>query len=214
MPIGFSFGAVASAGGLDPAIPIAFSLLVFAGGSQFAALSVLLAGGGLVAATISALVLNSRLMPFGFAIADVFSESRWARLLGVHLITDASAALTMQATGSDRRRTIYWTSGTAIFVIWNLSTAAGAFIGRALGDVDAYGLDAALPLVLVGSLVPALRQPRLRVRALFGAALAVATSPLLPAGYPILLALLGLFVGGRSVPPAVAPDAPNAPNAQ
>src|SRR5689334_17811930 len=90
--VGVSFGAIAVAGGQPAWVPLAMSLLVFAGGAQFAALGVVLGGGSGAAAVITGLVLNSRLLPFGFAIADVLNV-RWpARLWGSHVLIDESVA--------------------------------------------------------------------------------------------------------------------------
>src|SRR5580693_6255065 len=47
------------------------SLLVFAGGSQIAAVGVVLAGGSPFAAVAAGAVLNTRLFPYGLAVADV-----------------------------------------------------------------------------------------------------------------------------------------------
>src|SRR4051794_41815714 len=44
--VGASFGAIAVSGGLPPWVPIALSVFVFAGGAQFAAVGVILSGGG------------------------------------------------------------------------------------------------------------------------------------------------------------------------
>jgi predicted branched-subunit amino acid permease len=43
--VGASFGAIAVSGGQAAWVPMAMSLLVFAGGAQFAALGIVLAGG-------------------------------------------------------------------------------------------------------------------------------------------------------------------------
>src|SRR4051794_21657364 len=69
--VGAAFGAITVSGGLPLWVPITMSLLVFAGGAQFVAVGVVLAGGGPVAAVTAGLVLNARLLPFGFAVADV-----------------------------------------------------------------------------------------------------------------------------------------------
>jgi predicted branched-subunit amino acid permease len=75
---------------------------------------------------------------------------------------------------------------------------AGALAGTALGDTAAYGLDAAFPAVLVALVLPALRADRsLRRSAALGALLALAVTPAVPAGVPVLLALAGLFLYGR-----------------
>src|ERR1700677_3312864 len=69
--VGVSFGATTVAGHLAWWVPIAMSLLVFAGGSQFAAVGVVLAGGSAFAAVAAGAVLNTRLLPYGFAGAGV-----------------------------------------------------------------------------------------------------------------------------------------------
>ena len=69
--VGLSFGATAVAGGLPWWVPVAMSLLVFAGGSQIAAVGVVLAGGSPFAAVAAGAVLNTRLFPYGLAVADV-----------------------------------------------------------------------------------------------------------------------------------------------
>jgi predicted branched-subunit amino acid permease len=85
----------------------------------------------------------------------------------------------------------------ALFVCWNVAVVAGAFAGRLVSDLDAFGLDAAFPAVLLALVVPSLSSPRTRLAAVVGAVLAVATTPFLPAGLPVLVALLGLAVTAR-----------------
>src|ERR1700734_647216 len=69
--VGLSFGAASVAGGLPWWVPVALSVLVFAGGSQIAAVGVVLAGGSPFAAVAAGAVLNTRLFPYGLAVADV-----------------------------------------------------------------------------------------------------------------------------------------------
>ena len=58
--VGASFGAITVSGGLRPSVPITMSVLVFAGGAQFAAAGVVLAGGSPAAAVLAGLFLNAR----------------------------------------------------------------------------------------------------------------------------------------------------------
>ncbi|MFP3964267.1 AzlC family ABC transporter permease [Actinomadura fulvescens] len=190
--VGASFGAIAVSGGLDAWVPVAMSLLVFAGGAQFAAIGVVLSGGGAVAAVVTGLVLNARLLPFGFAVSDVLAGR--GRLLGAHLIMDEAVAFTLRHSDRRRRRATFWTCGVALFVVWNVAVVLGAFAGEIIGDTGALGLDAAFPAVLLALVLPALRDRSTRNAALLGAAVALATTPLLPAGVPVLLALAGLVL--------------------
>lgn len=195
--VGVSFGAIAVAGGQPAWVPLAMSPAVFAGGAQFAALYIVLGGGGAIAAVVAGLVLNARMLPFGFAVADVL-DLRWpARLAGSQLLTDEAVAFTLGQRDPVRRRAAFFACGLLLFVVWNLGTLLGVLAGRAVGNPDALGLDAASPMVLLALVLPALREPRARRAALLGVAVALAATPALPAGLPVLLALLGLVAVGR-----------------
>ncbi|MGP4113184.1 AzlC family ABC transporter permease [Streptomyces sp. 4N509B] len=190
--VGASFGAISVAGGLDLWVPIVMSVLVFAGGSQFAAVGVVLSGGSPVAAVVAGLVLNARHLPFGFAVADVLGDRWRGRLLGAHLTIDESVAFAMGQRDPSARRAAFWVCGVALFVVWNVAVVLGALAGGVIGDTDALGLDAAFPAALLALVLPSLRDRATRDAALAGAVVTVATTPFLPAGLPVLLALAGL----------------------
>ncbi|WP_443045720.1 AzlC family ABC transporter permease [Streptomyces sp. NBC_00356] len=192
--VGLSFGAVSVASGLPMWVPVAMSLLVFAGSAQFSAVGVFAAGGGPFAAVATGLLLNTRTAAFSLAVSDALGTSWPARLVGAHLVTDETAAFVMAEKDPARRRTAFWVSGVGLFVAWNVSVLAGALAGSALGDTDRFGLDAAFPAVLLALVLPALRDGQgVRRAAAAGAVLAVAATPFLPAGVPVLLALAGLL---------------------
>ena len=69
-------------------------------------------------------------------------------------------------------------------------------------DTDVFGLDAAFPAVLLALVLPALRDRRPVRRPWSGSVVALAATPFLPAGLPVLLALVGL-VFYRSDKPAL-----------
>lgn len=201
--VGASFGAISVSGGLHPWVPITMSVLVFAGGAQFAAVGVVLAGGSSLAGVMAGLVLNARHLPFGFAVADALGGRWWTRLLGAHLMIDESVAFTLRHDDRRRRRAVFWTCGLTLFACWNLAVVLGALAGRAIGDTDVFGLDAAFPAVLLALVLPTLTDRGTRNAALAGAVVAVAATPFLPAGLPVLLALVGLVFAGRT---AATPD--------
>ena len=208
--VGLSFGAAAVAGGLPWWVPVAMSLLVFAGGSQIAAVGVVLAGGSPLAAVAAGAVLNTRLFPYGLAVADVVTSDgaaggvpgrrnigvavrRWlVRLIGTHLITDESVAFALRRDDRSLRRTAFWTCGVALFVIWNACVLLGVVLGSALHDTNALGLDSTFPAVMLALALPTLTSRSIKVAAGAGAVIAVALTPLLPAGLPLLAALGGL----------------------
>jgi 4-azaleucine resistance transporter AzlC len=189
--IGASFGAIAVAYGLPLWVPFLMSTVVFAGGAQFLAVG-LLAAGNPVAAVLAGLLLNARHLPFGMAVAGTIG-TRWRdRLIGSHLMTDEVVAFTLAEPDPARRRRVYWLIGCTLFTSWNLGTALGVLLGGATGDPNTLGLDAAFPAGLIALLLPSLRDRATRAVAFTGAAIAVLLTPVLPAGLPVLCALLGL----------------------
>jgi predicted branched-subunit amino acid permease len=229
--VAVSFGATSVGGGLPWWVPVALSALVFAGGSQIAAVGVVLAGGSPLAAVAAGAVLNTRLLPYGFAVADVVGDQeagptaraagfaaeadgaggspagdtasrghrarllagRWLRrLVGTHVITDESVAFALRQPDAARRRSAFWACGLGLFVIWNLSVLLGVALGSAVRDTNAFGLDATFPAVMLALALPTLTSRPTRIAAGAGAVIAVALTPVLPAGLPLLAALGGL----------------------
>jgi 4-azaleucine resistance transporter AzlC len=197
--VGVSFGAIAVAGGLPVWVPVVMSLVVYAGSAQFSAVGILLAGGGPFAAAATGLLLNTRTAAFSLAVADVIGRGRAARLIGAHLITDETVAFALAQPDPGRRRAAFWISGLGLYATWNVCVLCGALAGSALGDTGTYGLDAAFPAVLVALVLPALREDAgVRRSALAGAAVALAVTPFVPVGVPVLLALTGLLALGTA----------------
>ncbi|AHH99972.1 hypothetical protein KALB_6613 [Kutzneria albida DSM 43870] len=203
MVTGASFGAIAVSSGTPVWLVCAMSVLVFAGGSQFMVVGIVAGGGSPLAAVLAGLVLNARHLPFGLAIGDLLGTRLATRVLGSHLMVDESVAFALAQREPARARAAFWTCGAALFLTWNAGCLAGALVGQAIGDPGRFGIDAAFPAAMLALVLPALREPTTLRVAMAGAAIAVATSPFLPPGVPILLALGGLVLAGR-VPAAVA----------
>jgi 4-azaleucine resistance transporter AzlC len=195
--VGMSFGALASAAGVPMPITIAMSLLVFAGGAQFLAVAVVAAGGSPVAAVAGALLLNVRHLPFGLAIAEVVGD-RWpAKVLGAHILIDESVAFSRARGSGARARRAYWTSGALLFTFWNTGSVLGVIAGSAIPDPGVFGVDAAFPAALLALLLPSLRRSDARRVGIAAAAIAVATTPFLAPGLPVLTGLFGLTAAAR-----------------
>jgi len=207
--VALSFGAIAVGGGLHWWIPVLLSLVVFAGGAQFAAVGTVLSGGSVVAAVATALLLNTRLLPFSFSVSEVIRGGGPLRLaFGAHLVTDETVALAITEPEAKRRSGVFWACGIALFVSWNIGVAVGAVAGARIGDTDSLGLDAAFPAVLVALVLPALNTRRIRLSALLGSLVAVLSTPFLAAGLPVLASLTGLVALARRTPSAESSPGP------
>lgn len=195
--VGVSFGALAAAAGVPPVLTVALSVLVFAGGSQFLLVAVLAAGGSPVAAVLGGLLLNARLLPYGLAMAPVVAD-RWpARLLGAHLMIDEAVAFSRARGTGERARSAFWLTGVLLFATWNACAIVGMAIGSAVPDTAVFGVDAAFPAALAALILPSLRRADTARVGLLAAVAALAMTPLLPAGTPVLVGLLGLVAAGR-----------------
>lgn len=185
---GVSFGALSVAAGLSVAQTVALSLLMFTGGSQFAFIGVLGAGGTGGAAVATAGLLGARNGLYGLQVAPMLGARGPLRALAAHLTIDESTAVATAQPTAATRRLGFWATGAAVYVLWNAMTLLGAVVGDALGDPRRWGLDAAAAAAFLGLLWPRLRHRDARAVAAGAAVVAVTTTPALPAGVPVLLA--------------------------
>jgi 4-azaleucine resistance transporter AzlC len=194
---GISFGVLAVAAGLSEAQACAMSLLVFTGGSQFAAVGVIAAGGSAATAVANALLLAVRNAAYGLSLASLLRGSWLRRVLAAHLVIDESTAMARAQDEPRPARSAFWLTGVSVFVCWNAGTLAGALAGSGLGEPTRYGLDAMFPAAFLALLAPQLRQAGAPQAALAGALIAVVLLPLTPAGVPVLAASLGVLAALR-----------------
>lgn len=189
--VGISYGAVAVSSGLPVWLPVVLAVVVLAGSAELLFAGIVAAGGSPIAAVVAGLVINARHVPYGLALPDVLGSGR-RRLVGAHVINDESVAMTFAQKDPALRKQAYWVTGIGVLVFWPLGALTGAVLGAILGDTDVLGLDAVFPALLTALAVPALRSRARWAAVAAGVAIALATTPFLPAGVPVLLALLGV----------------------
>jgi branched chain amino acid efflux pump len=198
---GISFGVLARAADMGAVASLVMSATTFAGSAQFAVVSVLGAGGTTAAAIVAAVLLNARYGPMGLAAADVFKGGPLRRVLEAQLLVDESWALSNRDGRFDRR--VMLGAGAFLYVGWNTGTAIGVVAGDSLADPATLGLDAAFPALFLALLAPLLRSRTAAAAALLGAAIALALTPITPAGVPVIAATAACLVGlarPRSLP--------------
>lgn len=197
--VGISYGAIAVGLGFAPWVPVLMSVVVLAGASEFLFVGIVASGGSLLAALAGGLLVNARHLPFGLAVGDVAGRG-WRRGLGAHLLNDESTVFALGQHDPRRRRAAFWLCGIGIGICWPLGALIGATAGSLVDDIGALGLDAMFPTVLLALVLPALRDRVTARAAVLGAVIAVAATPLLPTGIPVLLALAALLTLMRSRP--------------
>ena len=195
LAFGVSFGVLAEAAGMGGTASIVMSLTTFAGSAQFAVVSVLGAGGTAAAAIGAAVLLNARYGPMALSAASVFRGGRLRRLLEAQLLVDESWALAQRDGKFDRR--IMIGAGLGLYAGWSGGTAIGVVAGDSLADPATLGLDAAFPALFLALLAPLVRNRTALATALVGAGIAVALTPITPAGIPVIAATAACLVGLR-----------------
>jgi predicted branched-subunit amino acid permease len=194
---GVSFGALATASGLDVWQTCVLSLLMFSGGSQFALVGVI-ASGGLAAggsAIAAAVLLGARNSLYAIRMSPIIGPGIPRRAAAAWLTIDESTAVATAQPSLRSQRIGFWVTGCVIFVGWNAATFVGAILGDLL-DVREFGLDAAAAAAFLGLLWPRLRQLQPIVVAVAAAVVATILTPWLPPGVPILAAAAVAVVVG------------------
>lgn len=207
---GISFGALATASGLDVWQACVLSLLMFSGGSQFALIGVLASGGTAAGGTAiaSAALLGVRNSFYALRLSRIVDRGLWRRTAAVQLTIDESTAVATAQTDPRAQRVGFWVTGLVVYIGWNLTTLAGALLGNLIGDVRAYGLDAAAAAAFLGLLWPRLKARQTQAVAVAAGFVATLLTPFILPGLPVLAAaavaiivgVLNLF-GRRDDPP-------------
>ena len=175
LPIGLAFGVLASTAGLSIYSAVAMSVFVFAGSAQLISVGMIDVGAGVAAITMTVFLVNLRHMLMSAYLAPHLGRLKtWQQVLFSYEITDESFAVhsayfrkqgvppTAQLFGVNAAAHLAWISGTLL----------GAWLGAYLTfDIDAYGVDYALPAMFIALLVMQIENVRHVIIALLAASL-------------------------------------------
>jgi 4-azaleucine resistance transporter AzlC len=193
---GLTFGVLATSAGFGVLPALVMSATTFAGSAQFAAASVLGAGGGALAAVTTAVLLNTRSLLMGISVAPALRGGRLRRFATAQLVSDESWAVGQVDRGRWDRRLIVG-AGLSMYAAWVGGTALGLAGAGLIEDPRRFGLDAAFSAVFLAVLTLQLRTRAAWLAALGGAAVALALVPVAPAGVPIIAAATVALAGAR-----------------
>lgn len=200
VPFATLFGVLAMEAGLSVLEVTGFSLLVFAGASQLAALQLILDNAPLIVIISASLTVNLRMAMYSASLATHLGAAPlWQRVLIAYFNVDQTYALGVMRyeTYPDMplpdRVAYYFGVATPLLPAWALFTLIGALLGTKVPD--GLGLDFALPLAFL-----AMVGPMLRTLAHMAAALASIVMALILSGLPsglglILAAIVAMGVG-------------------
>ncbi len=175
-PIAFSFGVAATRAGLSQVEAVMLSLVIYAGASQFLALTLVVSGAPVLVAAFTLIAMTVRHVLYGPALMkEAGCEGRrryawiWAWGLTDEVFGQALGAL---ARGQRFSEAYMFGLGLAAYASWVAGTAVGAFAGG--GALEGWpalsaGLDfmlAALFLALLLSILSRQALPAIAVAAL------------------------------------------------
>ena len=214
---GVSFGALSVAAGLSIWQTQALSALMFTGGSQFAFVGIVGAGGlaAAPAAIATSTMLSIRNGLYALSTRRFLSPHDGhlhlvRKTAAAHLTIDESSAVGLAQPEAEAARLGFWHTGVAVFLFWNLLTLVGALAGSVMGDPATYGLDGAAVAAFLALLWPRLKAADGRLTAAVAAVLALVAVPFVPAGVPVLIAAVAAIAiglrSGRSGATAPPPD--------
>jgi len=198
---GLSFGAVSVAAGFSVGQTCTLSLLMFSGASQYAFVA-LAASGASAAAT--ATLLGARNGLYGLRLSSLLGAKGIRRLPTAQVVIDETTAMALgrESQGPGASRLAFFSTGIAIYTLWNTATLIGALVAGALPDPRQYGLDAVAPAAFLALLAPRLRGRGSLGLAVGAAVVALVLTPFVPSGVPVLaaaaVAVLSLTLPHRS----------------
>ena len=188
-PIGLAFGVLAQKAGLTPLEIGLMSVIVFAGSSQFIAVSMFAAGASMVSIVATAFIVNLRHFLMSSALAVYLKNSDPTKLTFFSYgVTDESFAVNLT-----RFRESDWDLDSALVtnftanITWLITTVLGGFSGQFI-PAHAFGIDYALVAMFICLLAFQLRGSIYVITAIIAGIIAVFLSMLIPGNSYIVIA--------------------------
>lgn len=189
MPIGLAFGVLAQKAGLRPLEIGLMSVIVFAGSSQFIAVSMLAAGASIFSIVATTFIVNLRHFLMSSALAVYLKNAGTKKLsFFAYGVTDESFAINLA-----RFRDEHWdldsalvTNFTANFT-WIITTMIGGIGGQFI-PAHAFGIDYALIAMFICLLVFQIRGFLYVIVAVIAGIMALLLSMLIPGNSYIVIA--------------------------
>lgn len=162
IPFGIVYGALAQTQGLADWITVAISILVFAGASQFIAVTMLAAGAALPIIVLTVFIVNLRHSLYSIALVPFIQRySNKIRMFMGFALTDETFAVTYNRATSPRGlqdlKYYYLGSAGAMYLNWQICTWVGIVAGNHFPSLTSFGLDIAMVVAFIGIVVPHLK---------------------------------------------------------
>lgn len=204
LPFGLSYGIVASQSGLSLVEITFMSMFVFAGASQFMAITMLKQGLAFSFIIFSTLLINLRHLLMGLSLSPYLNKQKpiWLYLLSFGMV-DESYATTInhyQSSGLKQGNPYFMLgAGTGMYLSWVISSFVGGILGHAIKDPLSWGLDFAMPATFLCILIPQIKSWRMFSVIVTSGVTAVAANILIPGKWYIIIATVTATIVGTSL---------------
>ncbi|MBM3502399.1 MAG: AzlC family ABC transporter permease [Alphaproteobacteria bacterium] len=196
--MGVTYGVLALERGFSDFNTVLMSALVYAGTAQLVGVEMMASAVPVSSVLITTLVINSRFFVMAASLTpNLENYSLGQRVFYGLQLTDATFALNTArfAAGRPSKIEIFTTAITG-HLVWIGSTMAGVVIGRTVGNLNAYGVDFAMPAMFIALMTPLIRSRTQVVVAVAAGAATLVCFALGFAYWTILCAtLVGVLVG-------------------
>jgi predicted branched-subunit amino acid permease len=202
IPFGMLFGVVATEAGFTSFQTMAFSSVVFAGASQFAALQLMVEDAPILIVIVTALAVNLRMAMYSASLAVWLGGAPlWKRALIAYVNVDQSYAVSINRFEDEPHLTLsqriafFFGAVSPVCPMWVVATALGIWVGDGIPDWMA--LDFAVPICFLAIIAPMMRTLAHMLSAVTSIVLA-----LLFAGLPynlglLIAALIAMMIGAQ-----------------
>ena len=199
IPFGITCGIMALTAGLTSGEALLMSMCVFAGASQFIAITMLGAGNngwGLI--VVTTLLVNLRHLLMGASLAPyIIRLPIYLQALLSFGMVDETYAITIDRIHKDGYSVSYQLGANMMFYsAWIVSTAVGVLLSGYISDPLAWGLDFAMPAIFISILIPRLINPVALAVCSVAALVAVVGALYMPGKWYIIAACLAATVVG------------------
>lgn len=162
-PFAIVFGALAISNGLSEWLVMGMSIFVFAGASQFIAITLLASATIFPIILLTIFIVNLRHMLYAASLMPQLAKvPQWLRLPMAFFLTDETYAAASNHIFRHPNKAgftaYYLGSGFFMYSNWVFFTWIGMTLGKSIPDITSWGLDIAMIVAFIGIVVPILKQ--------------------------------------------------------
>jgi len=162
IPFAIVYGALAVDAGLSFSAAMGISIFVFAGASQFVAVTLIAASTPFLVIVVTVFIVNLRHLLYSLNLMRFAKPlTPWQRIPMAFWMTDESfAAVTryLQQKPTDQQlHQYYWGSAVGMYSNWIFFSGVGIYLGKAIPDMTSWGLDMAMVLAFTAIVVTSLK---------------------------------------------------------